>query len=97
METVVHDTGDTTEALFVPGIWYFFTSGRYTRGPLKNGLQGDAMSGNSFLNDREDLRFRIKKCSKNGLVSMKISLFGAIENDGGILLSYFYCISVMIC
>jgi hypothetical protein len=55
----VHDAGDTTEALLVPGIGNFFTSGRDTCGSLKNGLQGDAMSGNSFLDNCEDLRFRI--------------------------------------
>jgi len=87
METVVHDTGDTTEALLVPGIGNFFVSGRDTCGSLKNGLQGDAMSGYGLLDNREDLRFRIKKCSKDRLVGMKMAelcLFGAIENNGGI-------------
>ena len=80
----MHDTGDTTEALLVPGIGNFFTSGRDTCSSLKNGLQGDTMSGNCFLDDREDLRFRIKKCSLDRLVCMKMAklgLFGAKEEN----------------
>jgi hypothetical protein len=85
METVMHDAGDTAEALLVPGIGNFFSSGRDTCGALKNGLQGDAMSGYGLLDNREDLRFRIKKCSKDRLVGMKMAelgLFGAKENYG---------------
>ena len=86
----MHDTGDSTEALLLPGVGNFFTSGRYTCSALKNGLQGDAVSGNSFLDNCEDLRFRIEECSKNGLVCMKMPeffLLGTIDNYSCIFLS----------
>jgi hypothetical protein len=36
MKSVMHDTGDSIEALLFPGVGNFFTSGRYTCGALKN-------------------------------------------------------------
>jgi hypothetical protein len=38
MESVMHDTDDTTETLLVPGIGNFITSGGDACGALKNGL-----------------------------------------------------------
>ncbi len=69
----MHDTDDTAEIQFVPGIGNFIASGGDACGALKKGLEEDAMSGKCFLDDREDLSFRIEKCSNDGLVFMKMA------------------------
>ena len=55
MESLMHDTGDTSEALGIPGIRNLLLCGGETSGALQDGLQGNAVSRDGFLDDRDDL------------------------------------------
>ena len=47
-------------------------------GALKNGLEGDAVGCDSFLDDRKYLCLCILKCCENGLIYMEMPEFGLL-------------------
>jgi hypothetical protein len=83
MEALMHDAGDTSKALGFPGIRNLLLGGGETGGALQDGLQGDAVSRDGFLDDGDDLAVCCKKGFQNGLEgvqTLKFELFGAEVN-----------------
>ena len=87
----MHDTDNTAETLLVRRVRNFFASNGDACSALKDGfVEGNAVGGDSLLDDRKYLSLCIFKCYENRLVCMKMAefgLLGAILNDGSILFS----------
>ena len=74
----MHDADDNAEALLVPEVGSFIATGGDACGALKNGLEGDSVGCDSFLDDRKYLCLCILKCCENGLICMEMPEFGLL-------------------